>query len=276
MWDTASKVQLQKLELVNAKPTLLSLIQAPSKQKNIRLITTRQENRILPKGLPLNLRKLEKIALVNRPELRQEIYQKRITLNDITQAKIKLLPNPSLGYGGYYDSNSFFVNNNWLIGTLNVAWDLLTIPNKLKNIKIAGQKAQIADLRRLGLAMAIITQVDIAKTALDAAKDLNYYRSKIYQSDKDIYEILKNKKETDFASQVAVSKAYINMVHSKLNRDKAYADYQIAAAILLESIGFDVVANINNLERPVSTIIDEIVKRADNLKFKRKAIKHNA
>ena len=265
VWEVASKVQSQKLSLTDAKPKLLSLIHAPVRQKNIRLITSKKESKLLPKDLSLNLRRLERIALANRPELRQEIYQKRITLNDISQAKLKLLPNPSLGYSGYYDSNSFFVNNNWLISSVNLAWDLLSIPNKLKNIELAGRKATIADLRRLGLAIAITTQVKVAKTAFKAARDLAYYRSKVYQSHKEIYDILKHKEETAFTSKMALSKAYMQMVNARIERDKAIADYQVSAATLLESIGVDIVSRVDEIERrPIGEIIDELDKNRIN------------
>lgn len=266
-WDIAAKVQVQRADLSEARPKLMSLIHAPVKQK-VRLITTRAEHQILPKRFSLNRDKLRTFALKNRPELRQEIYQKRITLNDVTQAKLKLLPNPSLGYGGYYDSNSFLVNNNWLIGTLNLAWDLMSIPSKLKNVEIAGKKAKIADLRRLGLAMAIVTQVDVAKIAFEHARDLNYYKSKMYQNDKAIYNILKNKESNEFASKMSVEKAYLNMVHSKLAYDKAYADYHTAAATLLESIGLDVVGGLSHLNWPVDKIIKEIEQRTKAIHLK--------
>lgn len=265
LWGIASGVYSQRLGLVDAKPKLLSLMHAPYSKKNIRLYTTEHENKALPAWLSLKRDSLRRLALQNRPELRQEFYEKRISLNEVTQARIKLLPDPTLDYTYFTDSNNFLVNNRWMIKTLNIAWDLMTIPNKMKNIDIAKQNASVADLRRLGLAMAIVTQVDVAKTAYDAARDLSYYQEKIYLTDKSIYEIQKNKQQSDFASGLEVKKAYLTMIASKFAWEKSYADYQIAAATLLESIGLDVLRNLDDVDMTVDELTEELAFRSGNV-----------
>ena len=144
----------------------------------------------------------------------------------------------------------------------------MSIPNKLKNIEIAGHKAQIADLRRIGLAMAIMTQVDVAKSAYEQAKDMSYYREKVYQNDKLTYDILLQKESNNFASQLSLKKAYLNMVYSRILWSRAYADQHIAAALLLESVGLDVVGDLRHLSLPIDKIIEELQVRAKNINAK--------
>lgn len=60
------------------------------------------------------------------------------------------------------------------------------------------------------------------------------------------------------------------MMHSKLDRDKAYADYQTAAATLLESIGLDVIQNMDDLEKSVNEIIKEIQKHHRGINNRKK------
>ncbi len=261
LWETASAIQNIKARLASAKPQLMNLIQAPDRQKRIRLQTNRLENRAWPRGLSLNIKKLQKVALLNRAELRQEHYQKRITLNEIKQAHLKLLPNVSLGLGLFNDSNSFLVNNTWRSSTMDLAWDLLTLPNKFKNVEIASHNATIADLRRLGLALTILTQVEIAHRAYFEAKELLYYYAKVHQSDKEIYRVMLKKKQIKFATKLALARAYTKKIESKLIYDKAYAEYQIAAATLLTSIGYDPVLHVSTLNRPIKLIMADIKGR---------------
>jgi outer membrane protein TolC len=55
-----------------------------------------------------------RIALNNRPEMREVQYRLRINEKETTAALLELLPGAQLYLGGNYDSNKFLFNNNWL------------------------------------------------------------------------------------------------------------------------------------------------------------------
>lgn len=260
MWQIASSIQSRKISLMEARPRLMNLIHAPIEQRNIRLIAKPVELTVLPRNFPTKRSTLHKIALANRPEFIQGMYKKRMSLTEVKQAQLKMLPNLGLDYAGYFDSNSFYVNNNWVIKMLNVSWDLLSIPHKTKMFKLAKQQAELEKMRQLGLAMAIMTQVDIAKAQFDQSRDLLYYKSKILVNDEAIYQATSNSANDAFKTKLATSKAYTQLIESRLAYDIAYADYRVAAINLLQSIGRDPVSQVTIYNKPVSEITKEITK----------------
>ena len=143
---------------------------------------------------------------------------------------------------------------------LNVSWDLLAIPHKTKMFKLAKQQAELEKMRQLGLAMAIMTQVDIAKAQFDQSRDLLYYKSKILVNDEAIYQATSNSANDAFKTKLATSKAYTQLIESRLAYDIAYADYRVAAINLLQSIGRDPVSQVTIYNKPVSEITKEITK----------------
>lgn len=258
MWQLASSIQSRKISLIDAKPKLMSLIHAPITQRNIRLTTTPQELVSLPRNFPATRKTLHQLALANRPEFLQGVYKKRISLDDIKLAQLNVLPNLNLSYGGFYDSNSYYVNNSWFIKTFNVAWDLLSIPHKLTKVTSSKIQYDIEQLKQLGLAIAILTQVDVAKAQFDEARDQLYFKSQILVNDTAIYDAMSNDANSAFKSKLATAKAYAQFIESQLAYDAAYADFRLAALNLLQSVGRDPVSQLTVYEKPVSDIIKEI------------------
>ena len=57
--------------------------------------------------IKLALEDMELVALTNRPELREEQYQQRISSAEVRKAILRLLPGVTFTGGGSYDSNSY-------------------------------------------------------------------------------------------------------------------------------------------------------------------------
>lgn len=257
LWDMASRIKSREMRVSGAKERLMRLIQAPFSSQ-VRLVTSKDEHFSLPKGLPNKLSALQDIALKNRPEFQTAYYQKRIDLNEVNKAKVEMLPIIRGSYGHFYDSNSFLVNNNWLTGTLDLTWNLFAMPSKYQRLKMAEKIASMADFRRLALAMAITSQVSIAKENVDLAKDSLYYRQKILKNDKELYHFYLNKQQSSLDTELTVTEAHAQYIESKLSYDIAYAEYHIACAMLLESLGYDPIEALENLHLPIDKLSGEI------------------
>ena len=77
--------------------------------------------------LKVNLASLEQEALANRPELREQDYQTRISAAETRKAMLRLLPGLEFSAGGHYDSNSFLVDNRWADYGAKVTWNLFNV-----------------------------------------------------------------------------------------------------------------------------------------------------
>ena len=252
LWLLYNQIINLNFELARFKPELLSLISAPSHTPTVLTIHPAEQISIT-RQLPGQLDKLEQLALFYRPELQEENYRKRISLNEVRKARVRLLPGLEVNYGSYYDSNSFLVNNSWNQLSLSLSWNIIKILANTKKLRMAGQEAFLTEIRRVALSMAIITQVDIAKLSYAYAKENLYTNEQVLKNEQAIYDTLL-KQQGNFESQFSLVKAQGALILAQLRRDLAYADYQTAAAELLNSLGLDPVYHTESIALSVGEL----------------------
>ncbi len=154
--------QLETLssELTQAKTRLAGLMNlAPGTPYTLAPVSLAQSQ--LPR-VSYSLDKLETLAMVNRPEINEEIYKARNAVLQTRSELTHLLPGASLFVGGHYDSNHYLVNQSWADAGVRVSWNLMNVFS-YSSIKQAGQaREQVAKVRRQALRMAVLTQVNVA------------------------------------------------------------------------------------------------------------------
>ena len=100
--------------------------------------------------------------MVQRPEIREELYNAAMSRIETRSAMLSLLPGANLFAGVNYDSNSFLMNQSWADAGLQVTWNLLRVLT-LPAIQAEGDAREtLSDTRRLALRMAILTQVNVS------------------------------------------------------------------------------------------------------------------
>lgn len=270
LWLLSNQILSVSFELARFKPELFSLMSAPLNSSPT-LIMSRDDQVDPTSILPKRLEQLEQLALYFRPELQEERYRRRIALNEVNKARVRLLPGFEFNYGGSYDSNSYLVNNSWSQLSLSLTWNLIKIYANLKNIQFAKQQGWLADARRIALAMAVVTQVDIAKLGYDFAKENLQTLEGVLQSERFIYTTLKNEKQA-FDNQFNLTRARGALILAQLRRDMAYADYQSAKADLLDSIGLDPILSEEELRLPVKELAKHIAYTGAHLQQQKKLI----
>ena len=114
--------------------------------------------------IKLTLEDMESAALTNRPELREEQYQQRISSAEVRKAILRLLPGITFTGGVNYDSNSYLQNNSWAEAGLRVSWNLLTLLSGPASVAAAEAQQDLGETRRLALSMATLTQVHVGYT----------------------------------------------------------------------------------------------------------------
>ncbi|MCE0495923.1 TolC family protein [Vibrio salinus] len=154
--------QLENLsaELINAKTQLATLMNiAPTTPYTLASIG--ESGTKLPK-VNYSLENLESLAMINRPEINEEVYKARNAVLETRSQLTHLLPGASLFVGTHYDSNSYLVNQNWADAGVQVSWNLMNVFS-YSSVKNAGEaKEKVAEIRRQALRMAVLTQVNVA------------------------------------------------------------------------------------------------------------------
>jgi multidrug efflux system outer membrane protein len=243
-------------ELTNAKKELAALMTLPPNQE-FTVDESGQDSHLLPNNFPMQKERLEYLALQYRPEIREEDYNRRISCDDVTKAKMRLLPGLELNAGENYDSNSFLVHTDWANYGARLTWKLLKLLSGPSEIKRAQSDVAVKDLRRMALAMAILTQTDIAY--------VNYHQLgrdlKVARSEKDISARLYNQVREGFHAQknseLELIQSKTDKVLAQLRYDLTYAEYQNTAAQLMSSTGYDILP-ILDTHKSVTTLTHQI------------------
>ena len=116
--------QLETLEdeLVKSKQRLAALVNLHPGTP-FQLAVSQHEDYAVP-SMPYKLSDLEVLAMVRRPELREESYLARNAVLETRVSILKLFPNLSLFGGVNYDSNKYIVNDNWADVGTQVSWNV--------------------------------------------------------------------------------------------------------------------------------------------------------
>ncbi|MCB0074273.1 MAG: TolC family protein, partial [Caldilineaceae bacterium] len=156
--DATTLLNQRRQDLEFAKRELAALMNVPP---GVDFQVAEANETSLP-ATPRDITKLEEMALLQRPELREEDFRKRITADEARKQILSMLPGISFNYGRKYDSNVYTFNNNWSEGGVSLAWNLMRLV-ALPSLKDAQKYQEATDeARRMALSMAILTQTRVS------------------------------------------------------------------------------------------------------------------
>ncbi len=182
---------------------------------------------------------LETTAFLNRPELREELLNKRISVRDIRHSVVETLPGAELIFSYNRDSNSFLSYNSWVDGIGSITHAINKIITAPSRIKRAQNLDELADKRRHALLAAIITQVYVARARYDF---LAYAYGEYERVADNASQILKRAKDFSTAGLMS-GEEFLNVTIDEsiadINRALAYAEAQDAYGRLITTLGVD-------------------------------------
>lgn len=206
----------------------------------------------------LDSQKMEEQALLLRPELRALDYKKRINAKEAKAVFLELFPSLKLSFGGYYNSNSFLLYQNWISYAAQASWNLLSVfrtPAKLKAIEANGH---MLDVQSLALSLSILTEVHVGATQFVLAKQ-EYQDARNYQQTQTaIVEQTKNLWLTRRTNDLTLIRERANDVAADVRLDTARAGLETAYATLMASVGEEAV--------PVSMAEQDVVQLAESIR----------
>lgn len=221
--------------LALAKAQLAALINLPpGTSYNVK--APRNDQLSVPR-IRANIADLQRAALINRPELREEDYNGRISEQDGIIAKLNLLPGIDLNAATSFDSNSFLVDNGWSQASASISKNLMDLVRAPRKIRFAKANSELAELRRQALSMAVLAQMHLSLQRLALANDIFKVTGRTQRVNNRISDILKNQGEALAAAEIEVLEAESNRVISLVRYYSAYADMQNAYGRVLNSLG---------------------------------------
>ena len=192
---------------------------------------------------PKDIGKLEEMSLLQRPELREEDYRKRISADEARKQILGMLPGITLNYGRQHDSNRLLYNNSWSEGGLSLAWNLMRLV-ALPSMKNAQKyQEQTDEARRMALSMAILTQTRVSAERYRMALEDFRLADQASQVDTRLAAFTKASVTAKLESELEAIRTQARAVLGAYQRANAYANAHIAFGRLYNTLGFDPIAD---------------------------------
>lgn len=239
--------QLKKLkaDLLIAKPKLAGLINAPI-HSNFELAKPKETPE--PPVLKTSMTELENLGLFFRPELREEMYQERISRDEVWKEMLKVLPGLTIPLSLNWDSNSFLVYNMWMEAGARTTFNLVNLLAAPKMWKSAQTQVEVAQIRRKALSVAALVQVNVSYQQYQKALDSYRSASELNTVDQSIFKVITDTTESDAGSELERIHAATAALASQLEKEQSLSEIYSALGNIYASIGLDPVAgNIEHI-----------------------------
>lgn len=237
--DATSLLNQRRQDLEFAKRELAALMNVPP---GVDFTVAEAQEPVLP-AAPRDVARLEEMALMQRPELREEDLRNRISAAEARKQVLGLLPGISLNLGRQYDSNRFLFSNSWSEGGVNIAWNLMRLA-ALPSMKDAQKfQEQTDEARRMALSMAVLTQTRIGAERYRMALEDFKLADQAAQVDKRLADFTRASVTAKLDSELEAIRTQARAVLGAYQRANAYANAQIAFGRLYNSLGFDPIAD---------------------------------
>lgn len=227
----------QREELASAKTELASLINL--KPGTPFTLATTPESSLKVTPLEFTVEDVEEAALNNRPEVREEHYQARISTLEVKKAMMKMLPGLEISARPSYDSTRFLYNNHWTEAGLNISWNIFNLFTGSSAIKMAESKHEVDEARRMSLNMAVLTQVHLAFQRYNVALKNYDTARKLMKVEERIQSHIKAKQKANSENELEVIRSMSSALSAKMQHDLSYAELQNARGRIFNSVGLD-------------------------------------
>lgn len=236
--DLLRQLEEVRHRLMIAKTELAALINLPPGRDIV--LDVPPDAQLTYEPLEAPIERMEQVALVRNPDLRELSYQTRISSNEVHKSILRLLPGISFTYGPQYDTNTFLVNRWWAEGAARVSWNLMSLLNGPRIIKQTKDSVKLVEAQRQAVAMAVLTKLHLAyQQYLDTGKEYARARA-LAQVDARIYGQVSNRTTAEAQGELEPIVAGVASVASSLRRYESYSAMQTSLGRLYETVGIDV------------------------------------
>ena len=237
--DATTLLNQRRQDLEFSKRELAALMNVPP---GVEFQVAEAQETPLPMA-PRDVLKLEEMALLQRPELREEYFRKRISADEARKQILSVLPGITLSYGRQYDSNRFLFNNSWSEGGLSLAWNLMRLVSIPAMKDMQAFQAKTDEARRMALSMAILTQTRVGVERYRMALEDFKLADQAAQVDQRLAAFTKASVSAKLDSELEAIRTQARAVLGAYQRANAYATAHIAFGRLYNSLGFDPIAD---------------------------------
>ena len=230
----------QRQTLINSKVELGALMGLlPDQEYN--LVKTDEPINILD----MNIKSMEKHALVNRAELLENRYQERISVAETKVGLRSLLPSFNINAAYTSSSNDYLQNKtNFEFGS-SVGANLLNVFRAPTIKKVNEANTEIIKEQRLALSMAVLSQVHLANIDYQMSTEEYDTSEKYFNVSTKIADQVRNAQKIARFGELELIREEASTLVAELRRDIAFAKMQHSIAQVYTSVGIDITSKYN-------------------------------
>jgi len=237
--ESIRQLEAIEQELTTAKTELAALINLPP-ASSFELDVPKNGGMTIP-AWTMPIEEMEEAALTNNPDLREQDYQSRISIDDTKKEILKLLPGITLSFSRQYDQNSFLEANHWNEVGAKVSLNLINLLSAPDRLAHADSAEKVADAKRLSLRMAVLAQVHVVSFQFDSAAKQFQRADKLWAIEKRLADASGNQSRNGTANEIERISTETSAIAAELRRFQTYAQMQSAYGKLQSTIGADAV-----------------------------------
>ena len=232
--DIQRALQSQKQSFINAKIELGSLMGLLPNEEFTLIETDRPLNE-----LNMKIDEMESHALVNRPELIENRYEERISINETKAGMRSLLPGLNFNAAWTSSSNDYLMNKtNFEYGS-SIGANLLNVFRAPKLKKINKMNTEIIKEQRLALSMAVLSQVHISNIEYQMALEEYETSDRYYDVSRKITDQVRNAQKIARFGELELIREEASLLVAELRKDIAFSKVQFSIAQVYTSVGVD-------------------------------------
>jgi len=218
---------------------------------------------------------MEQIALLERPELYEIDMQKHVNVLECRKEIVKMFPNVRLFYDFVNSNNSFLYHASWYELGIRAAYNLLKLPQHIKQYQAYSAQVDAEETRTFSLAIGIMAQVRIAHANLISVKERYEIDNKVYTAySKNLKWALTSRKLTGDLSNLELDHMRLSTAETEIERLMSLGNVYVAYFRILNTVGISKLdagsLNVlrNELVKARERAAEELGKAADEHKAK--------
>ena len=233
--DIQRALQTQKQSFIDAKIQLGTLMGLLPNQK-FKIVDTNEPLTILD----MSLKGMEEHALIHRPELIENHYEERISVQQAKAGIISLLPGLNFNAAWTSSSNDYLMNKtNFEYGS-TLGANLLNVFSYPQIKEINETNLRIIKEQRLALSMAVLSQVHLSNINYQMALEEYATADRYYDVSQKITAQVKNAQKIAKFGNLELIRERASLLVAELRYDIAYTKLQHAIGQIYTSVGLDV------------------------------------
>lgn len=229
LWDMRRELSLAKTELA----ALINL--DPGTSFRIGL----DENQRQYVEQILSIDALEEHAMTNRPELRVESYNKRISSHEVRKTMLSMLPGLEINLSAQYDDNQYLYNSSWLQAGLRLSWNAFNLLSGPEALKTAKAQQDLAQKRYMATAMMVLAQVNLAHQRYALALKEFQIASQLDAVHQRKLLHAEAAKRAKTSKELEEIRNLAGALSANMNRGLAFSELQGSLGRIFHSIGID-------------------------------------